>query len=70
MQEPVVLESAMVHPSSKPVIIKQGRSTPWQNAELKALFFRLLTAALLPKCHIQLAQVLLAWLQGAPWQEP
>jgi hypothetical protein len=47
LQELVVLGSAMVHPSSKPVIIKKGRQTPWQNAELKALFFRLL----LPYCQ-------------------
>jgi hypothetical protein len=61
----------MVHPSSKPVIIKQGRQTTWQNAELKALFFRLLLPyCQLPKCQSQLAQVLLAWLQGARWQEP
>jgi hypothetical protein len=47
LQELVVLESAMVHPSSKPVITKKGQQTPWQNAELKALFFRLL----LPYCQ-------------------
>jgi hypothetical protein len=47
LQELVVLESAMVHPSSKPVVIKRGRFTPWQNAELKALFFKLL----LPYCQ-------------------
>jgi hypothetical protein len=47
LQELVVLESAMVHPSSKPVLIKIGRQTPWQNAELKALFFSLL----LPYCQ-------------------
>jgi hypothetical protein len=43
----LVLGSAMVHPSSKPVVLKRGRFTPWQNAELKALFFRLL----LPYCQ-------------------
>ena len=47
LQALVERESAMVHPSSKPVIIKQRRCTPWQNAELKALFFRLL----LPYCQ-------------------
>ena len=47
LQELVVLGSAVVHPSSKPVVIKRGRFTPWQNAELKALFFRLL----LPYCQ-------------------
>jgi hypothetical protein len=47
LQELVERESLMVHPSSKPVTTKQGRTTPWQNAELKALFFRLL----LPYCQ-------------------
>jgi hypothetical protein len=47
LQALVERESAMVHPSSKPVIIKQGRRITWQNAELKALFFRLL----LPYCQ-------------------
>jgi hypothetical protein len=47
LQALVERESSMVHPSSKPVVIKQGRVTPWQNAELKALFFRLL----LPYCR-------------------
>jgi hypothetical protein len=47
LQELVVLGSAMVLPSSKPVITKKGRQTTWQNAELKALFFRLL----LPYCQ-------------------
>jgi hypothetical protein len=47
LQALVERESAMVHPSSKPVIIKQGRRINWQNAELRALFFMLL----LPYCR-------------------
>jgi hypothetical protein len=40
LQELAERGSAMVHPSSKPVIIKKGRHTSWKNAELKAVFFR------------------------------
>jgi hypothetical protein len=50
LQTLVERESAMVHistRSSKPVLIKQGRRISWQNADLKALVFRLL----LPYCR-------------------
>jgi hypothetical protein len=40
-------ESAMMHPSSTPVIIKRQRQTNWKDADLKALFFSLL----LPYCQ-------------------
>ena len=47
LQTLVERESAMVHLSSKSVIIKRGRRINWQNAELRALFFMLL----LPYCR-------------------
>jgi hypothetical protein len=47
LQALVERESAMVHLSSKSVIIKRGRRINWQNAELRALFFMLL----LPYCR-------------------
>jgi hypothetical protein len=47
VQALVERESAMVHPSSKPVTTKQGRRISWEDEELKALFFMLL----LPYCR-------------------
>jgi hypothetical protein len=47
LQALVERESAMVHLSSKPVLIKRGRIIKWNDADLKSLLFSLL----LPYCR-------------------
>ena len=47
LQTLVERESALVHISSKPVVIKRGRFIKWKDADLKSLFFSLL----LPYCR-------------------
>ena len=71
LQALIERESAMVHRTPvQQAGYNQARTTHHvAKRRIEGAVFQA-AAALLPKCQSQLAQVLLAWLQGARGQEP